>query len=74
MSREVHVRFCERLEVKSPGPTLPPASLGWDFDIALECGGIRIKLDGAPANNDHPLTEPFYFRDVALHSLDDDRS
>ena len=23
MSREVHVRFCERLGVKSPGPTLP---------------------------------------------------
>src|SRR6266849_3151873 len=23
MRREVHVRFCERLEVKSPGPTLP---------------------------------------------------
>jgi RNA-directed DNA polymerase len=23
MSREVHVRFCERLEVKSLGPTLP---------------------------------------------------
>ena len=23
MSREVHVRFCERLGVQSPGPTLP---------------------------------------------------
>ena len=31
MSREVHVRFCERLGVQLPGPTLP----GSDFVNAL---------------------------------------
>jgi hypothetical protein len=29
MSREVHVRFCERLGVKSPGPTLPGYRRKW---------------------------------------------
>jgi hypothetical protein len=29
MSREVHVRFCERLGVQLPGPTSPASTLLW---------------------------------------------
>jgi hypothetical protein len=42
MSREVHVRFCERLGVRLPGPTLPPSL------IELPAGShtVRVEVKG----------------------------
>jgi hypothetical protein len=42
MNREIHVRSCERLGVKFPGPTrlrFDPASLAWYAWIAARLGG-----------------------------------
>ena len=36
MSREAHVRFCERLAVKSRWPTLPPDELATKIDVATK--------------------------------------
>ena len=48
MSREVHVRFCERLEVKSLRPT--HHHLHWHLDVVFHEDDARTRKNHAPGN------------------------
>src|SRR5580704_17521320 len=50
------------------------ATLGWDFNVAHQCGGVGIMLNGASTHHHHPLSKTPHLGDIALYSFDDDGS